>query len=349
MKKWVTRSISLSLLTLALASLTACGTDDRSTPANGEQKQEVTLILGSYSVPKEAFQAILPKFQQAWQAKTGQQVNFQESYEASGAQARAIAGGFQADIAALSLEADIDTIAEAGLITHDWRKKTNGGMITSSVVAIGTREGNPKGIKDWSDLVKPDTVVLYPNPKSSGGAQWDINAIYGAGLKLSEEKGAKDPAAAASLLAAIHKNVKVMDKSGRASMTTFESGVGDAVVTYENELLARVQEGGKYSIIVPNYTIRIDNPVAVVDKNADKHGVREVAEAFVDYLWSAEAQNIFAEKGFRSVDQAVAAKHADKYQTPAGQFDIDYLGGWEQVRKELYAKGALWDQIVMEK
>ncbi|TCP52166.1 sulfate transport system substrate-binding protein [Tumebacillus sp. BK434] len=347
MKKALQRTLTLSALSLSLLAVTACGSTESGTPA--ADSKNVTLILGAYSVPKEAFGEIIPQFQKEWQAKTGQTVTFQESYEASGAQARAIAGGFEADVTALSLEADIDTIAKAGLITHDWRSKQHGGMITTSVVAIGTREGNPKQIQDWADIAKPGLAVLYPNPKTSGGAQWDINAIYGAGLKRSEEQGKQDPAVAKDLLARIHKNVKTMDKSGRASMTTFESGIGDAVITYENELLARVSEGAKYTIVVPRHTIRVDNPAAVVDKNADKHGVRQVADAFVDYLWSAEAQQIFAEKGFRSVDPAIAKKYADRYQTPEGLFDITYLGGWDQVRQDLYADGALWDQILMQK
>lgn len=351
MKKWLA-----GLLVASITVLPACGTKSdttSATPASGSgaaaEPKEVTLILGAYSVPQEAFKKIIPAFQKQWKEKTGQTVNFQESYEASGTQARAIAGGFEADVAALSLEADIETIKKAGLITTDWKSKPHSGMITDSVVAFGTREGNPKGIKDWEDLSKPGIGVLYPNPKTSGGAQWDVNAIYGAGLKISEEKGKKDPAYAADLLKRIQKNVKALDKSGRASMTTFENGTGDVVVTYENELIGRNLEGQKYNIIVPNYTILIENPAAVVDKNADKHGVRKVADAFVDYLWTAEAQRAFSEKGFRSVDPAVAKEFEKQYKTPAGLYDIKYLGGWDQVRKDLYQDGALWDQVLAGK
>jgi len=342
MKKFRTGWLLLGALALSLTGLSACSSESNGTVSN----QKVTLTLGAYTVPKEAFREIIPAFQQKWQAEHGQQVHFLESYEASGTQARAIAGGFEADIAVLSLEADIDTIQKAGLITHNWKQQPQGGMITQSVVALGVREGNPKGIKDWADLARPGVDVLYPNPKTSGGAQWDINAIYGAGLKISEESGAKDPQYAANLLKSIHKNVKSLDKSGRASMTTFESGSGDVVVTYENELLARVAEGAKYTVIVPKYTIRIDNPVALVDKNVDKHGVRPVAEAFINFLWTPEAQTIFAKHGFRSVDATVAQQFADKYVTPPGLFDIQYLGGWPVVRQTLYADGGLWDQVL---
>jgi len=333
------------VLALSLTGLAACGSETATSGEGGA----VTVTLGAYTVPKEAFSTIIPLFQKQWKEQTGQTVEFQESYEASGTQARAIAGGFEADVAAMSLEADIDTIRNAGLITHEWKSKPHGGMITTSVVALGLREGNPKGIKDWEDLAKPGTEVLYPNPQTSGGAQWDINAIYGAGLKISEEKGSRDPAYAAQLVKDIHKNVKSLDKSGRASMTTFENGTGDVVVTYENELLARNAEGAKYHIVVPAYTIRIDNPVAIVDKNVEKHGNRKVVEAFVNFLWTPEAQKVFAEKGFRSVDEGVAKEFAKQYQTPSGLFDISYLGGWEKVRKDLYAEGALWDQVLAGK
>lgn len=329
------RVLTASILLLSLFTLTACGTE--------EPKEGITLTLGAYTVPKEAFAKIIPEFQKEWERKTGQKVHFQESYEASGAQARAIAGGFEADIAALSLEGDIDTLTEAKLVTHDWKKKPYSGMITTSVVALGTREGNPKNIKDWEDLTRPGISVLYPNPKTSGGAQWDINAIYGAGLKRTGEAGAKD------LLARIHQNVKTMDKSGRASMTTFENGTGDVVVTYENELLLRNIEGATYNVVVPSDTIKIENPVAVVDKYVDKHGTRAVAEAFVDFLWTTESQRAFAKTGYRPVDPKVAEEFKDQYKTPPGQFDISFLGGWDKVRKDLYADGAVWDQVLMGK
>jgi sulfate/thiosulfate transport system substrate-binding protein len=345
--------VTFTWLSLALASgvaLTACGNTTSSTAGTGngtnQDTKPVTLILGSYSTTKEVFSKIIPEFQQYWKDKTGQDVKFQESYDASSAEARTITQGLEADIAALSLEADINTLKKAGLITHDWKSAPYNGMITRSVVAIGTRKGNPKGIHDWEDLAKPGLEVLYPNPKTSGGAQWDIDAIYGAGLKISEEKGKQDPKYAQSLLTRIQKNVKVMDKSGRASMTTFESGVGDAVVTYENELLARNKQSVQYTIVVPKYTILIENPVAVVDKNVDKHGTRKVAEAFVQFLYSEQAQKEFAEAGFRPVDPNVAKQYQTQYQTPSGLFDIGYLGGSEKSTTDLYGPGGVWDQVL---
>jgi sulfate/thiosulfate-binding protein len=342
------RQIAMLLLAVVLLITAGCGKEERKSPAESTaQDGDVTLVIGAYSVVKDAFSELLPQFQAYWKEQTGQKVVFQESYEASGTQARAIAGGFEADVAVLAMEGDLDKISDAGFITQDWKAQPNQGLITKSIVVLGTREGNPKGIKDWDDLTRKDVKVLYPNPKTSGGAQWDINAIYGAGLKKSEEEtGTKDPEFAKQYLESIHKNVESLDKSGRASMAAFEYGVGDVIVTYENELLARVMNGVKYDIVVPKNTILIENPAAVVDKNADKHGTRKVAEAFISYLQSEEAQRTFVKYGFRSVDEKIAQESKDKYAVPEGLFDISYLGGWKEVRQNLYSKKGIWYQVL---
>lgn len=309
--------------------------------------QSNTLVIGAYSVAKDAVGELLPKFQAEWKAKTGQTVHFQESYEASGTQARAIVGGFEADVALLAMESDIDKLVKADLVSSNWKQAPNDGMITRSIVVLGTRAGNPLGIRDFEDLTKPGVKVLYPNPKTSGGAQWDINAIYGAGLKLSEEEqGKKDPAVAKAFLEKVHENVESLDKSGRSSMAAFEYGVGDVIVTYENELLARIAKGVNYDIVVPKNTILIENPAVVVDKYADKHGNRELAEAFIAYLRTPEAQRIFAKHGFRSVDPEVFAETKSSFPTPEGLFDINYLGGWDKVRSTLYSKRGVWYQVL---
>ncbi|MHB1418571.1 MAG: sulfate ABC transporter substrate-binding protein, partial [Bacillota bacterium] len=309
-----------------------------------------TIILGAYTVSKDAYQkSIIPAFQKYWKEKTGEDVQFKESYVGSGAQARAIIGGFEADVAALSLEGDIDEISKAGLITHDWSAALHGGFVTNSVVVIGVRPGNSKGIDDWDDLAKPGVSVLYPNPKTSGGAMWDVNAIYGAALKYSEvSNGKPDLAFAREFLKQVQKNVKVMDKSGRESFTTFEKGVGDAVVTYENEVLRSIAEGEQYEVIYPKSTILIQNPAAVVDQNARKHGVQDVAEAFVVFLHGAEAQQAFAEAGFRSVDEVTAGHFSNIYPEPQMLFGIEYLGGWNKVRVDLYGPNGIWMQILEE-
>ncbi|MFB9324813.1 sulfate ABC transporter substrate-binding protein [Paenibacillus aurantiacus] len=345
-KGW--RMLGIALAAAALLVSSACsGGNEPAAEGDTQPKGDVTLVIGAYSVAKDAFAELLPKFQAKWQAETGQKLVFQESYEASGTQARAIAGGFEADVAVLAMESDIDKIQKAGFITHDWRQAPNAGMITNSIVVMGTRDGNPKGIRDWDDLTKDGIKVLYPNPKTSGGAQWDINAIYGAGLiKSEEETGTKDPEYAKAFLEQIHANVESLDKSGRASMAAFEYGVGDVIVTYENELLARLKQGVKYSIVVPESTILIENPAAVVDVNVDKHGTREVAQAFVDYMHGEEAQRVFAEYGFRPVNETVAKEIAGKFETPPKLFDISYLGGWPEVREKLYSPKGIWYQVL---
>ncbi|MFD0714773.1 sulfate ABC transporter substrate-binding protein [Paenibacillus sp. GCM10027626] len=350
------RLLAITLLLTALAAAAACsngGERDGAAGAGADGKpaganaNEVTLVIGAYSVVKDAFAELLPKFQAFWKEQTGQTVVFQESYEASGTQARAIAGGFEADVAVLAMAGDIDKIKKAGFISHSWNEAPDAGMITRSIVVLGTREGNPKQIRGWEDLTRDDVKVLYPNPKTSGGAQWDINAIYGAGLKKSEaETGKADPDYAKAFLQRVHERVESLDKSGRASMAAFEYGVGDVIVTYENELLARIKQGVPYEIVIPETTILIENPAAIVDANVNKHGTRKVAEAFLDYLHGPDAQRIFTDYGFRPVLAEVAAETGDKYVTPPGLFDIEYLGGWDFVREQLYSAKGIWYQVL---
>ncbi len=312
--------------------------------------EEATLIFAAYTVPKEAYQkAIIPAFKKYWKEKTGQDIIFQESYEASGAQSRAIAAGLEADIAALSLEKDISRLKDAGLITHDWKNNKYNGFVTNSITVMAYRPGNPKNIKGWEDLTRQDVDVIYPSPKTSGGAMWFVNAIYGAGLKLSEVKnGKKDTQAARQLLKSIQKRVKVMDKSGRASVTTFENGVGDVILTYEDEALLRQQQSKDFPFIIPDATILIENPIALIDKNVDKHKTRKVAEAFIEFVHTMSAQRSFAQYGLRPVDAAAAAEFKEKFPVPTYLFDTAYLGGWDQVEKEIYGKDGVWTQIIEE-
>lgn len=338
------------LLAAALALSTGCSkaeSEVHEDSPSAAQEGDVTLVIGAYSVVKDAFEELLPMFRKEWLEQTGQRVVFQESYEASGTQARSIAGGFEADVAVLAMEGDLDKIAAAGLIVHNWKERAYDGMITNSIVVLGTRKGNPLAIEDWRDLTHKGVKVLYPNPKTSGGAQWDINAIFGAGLKESEQMyGTKDIAYAKDFLSKIHHNVESLDKSGRASMAAFEYGVGDVIVTYENELLARIKQGVAYEIVIPKHTIRIENPAAVVDTYVDKHGTREVAEAFVTFLQSEKAQRLLADYGFRPVQEDAAAAAQGKFTEPEGLFDISYLGGWTEARQLLYSKKGIWYQVL---
>lgn len=349
------RALALVIAALALLVFSGCGRSAAGTdaqaaavPATAEDG-DIVLTIGAYSVVKDAMADILPAFKAHWEAQTGQRIEFRQSYEASGTQARSIVGGFEADVALLAMEGDMDKIAAAGLIQGEWRTGDHSGMITRSIVVIGTRPGNPLGVRDFADLTRPGIKVLYPNPQTSGGAQWVINAIYGAGLAQAVDgvDQASPPDAAKRFLSDVHRNIESMDKSGRASMAAFEYGVGDVIVTYENELLARIASGVDYEIIVPKHTIRIDNPAAVIDYNADRHGVRAAAEQFLSYLRGEEAQRIFVRHGFRPVsDSGFDSDWRAPFVDPQHLFTIDDLGGWDHVRQTLYTKHGVWYQVL---
>jgi sulfate/thiosulfate-binding protein len=341
------KDVLMGALVFCLFLVLMPGCSERS----GQNRLEVdTLTFAAYTVPKEVYQKeIIPAFKTYWKKKTGRSVIFQESYMASGAQSRTIAAGLEADIAALSLELDIKRLEDIGLITHNWKSKKYNGFVTRSLVVIAFRPGNPKQVKSWNDLTGETIDIIYPSPKTSGGAMWFVNAIYGAGLKIIEERnGEKDPAYARELLKKIQKRVKVMDKSGRASVTTFENGFGDVLLTYENEALLRQKQGKDFPYIIPDATILIENPIAVVDKYVDKHGNRRAAEAFVDFVMSKEVQRSFARYGFRPVDEEISKEFGDQYPVPPLLFDISYLGGWEKVSKHIYGPEGVWTQIIQE-
>lgn len=305
-----------------------------------------TLTLGAYTTPREAYREILPAFAKDRNAKTGGTLTFEESYLGSGAQARAIAGGFEADIAALSLEPDIETLVKANLITHDWKAGASGGMVSRSIVVIAVRPGNPKNIKTWDDLRRPGVNVLTPNPRTSGGAMWNVAAIYGAALRGATSAKASDSSAAEAFMRDIFKNVSIMDKGARESMITFESGVGDAAITYENEVLVAQKAGKAMDYVIPPATLLIENPAAVIDVYAAKHGTQEVAAALLQYLATPEAQRIYAKYGLRPVDESVAAEFREQYREVPGLFTIRDLGGWPNVTKNVFAPGAVFERVV---
>jgi sulfate transport system substrate-binding protein len=330
---------ALSLL-LALAALLSVPPGWCATPVR-------TLTLGAYTTPREVYgKAIIPAFQRHWKARTGQEVRFQESYLGSGAQARAIVGGFEADVAALSLEADVDSIARSGLIQGDWRRGANRGMVTRSVVVLAVRQGNPKAVRDWDDLRRPGLQVLTPNVRTSGGAKWNICALYGAATRGHTRAPKGDAAAAEALLRDVLRNVAVMDKGARESMINFEKGVGDVAVTYENEVLVGRKSGETYEYAIPRSTILIENPAAVVDRYADQHGTRDLAEAFVAFLASAEAQRAFAAYGLRPVDAAVAKETAAAFPPVRDLFTIRHLGGWPAVEKTLFSPAGAYERAM---
>jgi sulfate/thiosulfate-binding protein len=339
----------LGLVACIVLMLAGCG-------SAGADGKRVTLVLGAYTTPREAYsKAILPEFQKYWRQKTGQQVEFQESYQASGAQSRAIISGFEADVAALSLESDIARIAQSGLIQHDWKANQFGGIVSTSIVVIAVRPGNPAGIRDWTDLTKPGLKLLTPDPKTSGGAQWNIAAIYGAafrgrlGVGCLAGEPENDSEAAKGFLKRVLANVSIMDKGARESITNFEKGVGDAAITYENEVLVGWQAGRKYDYVIPCSTILIENPVALIDTYVDKHNVRSVAEAFVNFLWTKEVQRVFAQYGLRPRDPEVGNEIIGK--NPAKITDlwkIDDLGGWQQVAEKLFGPSGAYTRSFEE-
>ncbi len=334
---------SLILPAVALLVVIGCGAKSG---ASAKQEGTQTLTLGAYTTPREAFgEDILPAFNSSWRVSSGRALAFEESYLGSGAQARAIASGFEADVAALSLEPDLDVLQTKGLITRDWRVGEFGGMITNSVVVIGVRPGNPKNIHGWGDLARPGVAVLTPSPRTSGGAMWNVAALYGAAIRGEVPgRAAGDSAAAEGLLRAVLANVTIMDKGGRESMLTFEHGVGDAVITYENEVLAARDAGKQLDYIIPDATLLIESPAAVVDEYAQRHGTDSVARAFVQFLTTPGPQRAFAKHGFRPVDAKIAREYAAKFPSVRSLFTIRDLGGWPHVIQALFEPGAAFDR-----
>jgi len=308
--------------------------------------RERKIVVAAYTTPREAFRhTILPGFRAFWKQKTGEDVIFQDSYQGSGAQARAIIEGFEADVAALSLDPDVAKLEKAKLVTRDWRTPPSQGIVSRSIVVLAVREGNPKNIRDWGDLAKPGIEVVTPNVRTSGGAMWNIAAIYGAALRAP----GGDAATAQRLVADILGNVAVMDKGARESIVTFEKGVGDVAITYENEVFVAKREGRKMDYVVPRSTILIENPVAVVDANARKHGVEDVAAGFVAYLATPEAQRAYADNGLRTAlastaGDATAAQHSPGFPDVEDLFTVRDLGGWGRLQADVFAKGAAYDR-----
>jgi sulfate transport system substrate-binding protein len=332
----------------------ACGGAAQPTPvapAEGSPSAEksLTIVLGAYTTPREAYGELIPIFRQQWKEQTGQDITFEESYLGSGAQSRAIVEGFEADVTALSLEADVNRIQDAGLITHDWKDNPSNGMVSDSIVVFAVRKGNPKGITDWADLAKPGVQILTPNPKTSGGAMWNILALYGAAKRgYVEGVPANDDVAAVEFLQNVFKNVTVMDKGARESITNFEKGVGDVAITYENEVLVARKGGQDYDMVIPRSTLLIENPLAVIDAHVDAHGTRVAAEAFVQFLLSKEAQEIFAQYGLRSIDPEVTKVTEAQYPAVEDLFTIDYFGGWKAATPAFFGDDGIFTKAILE-
>jgi len=305
-----------------------------------------TLVLGAYTTPREALNEIIPLFKAFWLRKTGEPVEVQASYLGSGAQSRAIAGGFEADVAVLSLEADVTRLEAAGLITRPWRDDRYKGMVTRSVVSFAVRRGNPEKVRDWPDLLRPGLEILTPDPKTSGGAQWNFLAAYGAARRgWVNGFSAGDPGARA-FAKELLRRVKVMDKGARESIVNFERGLGDVAITYENEVRLSRRSGQEHELVIPRSTLLIENPAAVVDVYADKHGVRAAADAFVEFLRSPEAQRVFARYGYRPVSAEVAAEFEKEFPPVEDLWTIGEFGGWARATPAYFGPSGVYEELL---
>jgi sulfate transport system substrate-binding protein len=308
--------------------------------------KEVTLLNVSYDPTRELYADFNAAFAKHWKAKTGDDVKVNQSHGGSGKQARAVIDGLEADVVTLALAYDIDAIAEAtGKLPKDWQKKlpANASPYTSTIVFV-VRKGNPKGIKNWDDLVVPGIKVITPNPKTSGGARWNYLAAWG----YAQTKFGGDEGKIRDFVARLYKNVPVLDSGARGSTTTFaQRGIGDVLIAWENEAFLLVDELGKdkFEIVAPAQSILAEPPVAVVEKNASKHGTAALARAYLEYLYTEEGQQVIAKNHYRPRDPKVAAKHAAHFPklrllTVDGDF-----GGWQKAQKTHFADNGTFDQI----
>jgi sulfate transport system substrate-binding protein len=304
-----------------------------------------TLLNVSYDPTRELYKDFNAAFAASWKAKTGQTATINQSHGGSGTQARAVIDGLQADVVTLALAYDIDSIAERSkLISADWQSRLpdHSTPYTSTVVFL-VHQGNPKGIKDWDDLVRPGIAVITANPKTSGGARWNYMAAWGYAL---HKTGGTD-ATAKNFVAALYKNVPVLDSGSRGATDTFvQRGIGDVLIAWENEAMLAMREsgGGKFQIVAPASSILAEPPVSLVDKNVDRHGTRALAQAYLEYLYTPEGQEIAARNFYRPRLKAVADKYAAQFPK-LKLFSIDEFGGWQKAQKMHFSDGGVFDQI----
>lgn len=300
----------------------------------------------SYDPTRELYEDVNKQFGAYWKQRTGQDINFKQSHGGSGKQARSVIDGLDADVVTLALAADIDVIAEkAKLLPTNWQKKlpNNSTPYTSTIVFL-VRKGNPQGIKDWGDLVKPGVGIITPNPKTSGGARWNYLAAWA----WAKHQPAGNDAKAQEFVRKIYKNTKVLDSGARGATTTFaERGIGDVLLAWENEAhLAIREQPGKFEIVTPSLSILAEPPVAIVEKNAEKDGNLNLAKAYLNYLYSPAGQEIAAKNFYRPRNTSVLKKYATTFK-PLKLVTIDKeFGGWTKVQKQHFENGGVFDQIV---
>ncbi len=310
---------------------------------------QTSLLNVSYDPTREFYKDFNAAFNKHWQSKTGQDIKVRQSHGGSGKQALAVRDGLEADIVTLALAYDIDALAEKNLLPADWQKRFphNSSPYTSTIIFL-VRKGNPKGIKDWGDLAKPGVTVITPNPKTSGGARWNYLAAWAWALKQpgGNEQKAKE------FVTSLFKNVPVLDSGARGATTTFvERGLGDVLIAWENEAILAINELGrdKFDIVAPSLSILAEPPVAVVDKVVEKHGTRLTAQAYLDYLYSEEGQNIAARHYYRPRDPKVAAKFSGQFPKIKLVTIDEMFGGWQKAQKTHFADGGSFDQIYLKR
>ncbi len=308
--------------------------------------EPIRLLNVSYDPTRELYQELNPAFARFWKQKTGQEVSIDQSHGGSGKQARSVIDGLEADVVTLALAADIDAIARSGALPADWQKALpdNSCPYTSTIVFL-VRKGNPKGIRDWEDLARPGISVITPNPRTSGGARWNFLAAWGhAQRKYGSEEKARE------LVTAIYRNVPVLDTGARGSTVTFvERGIGDVLIAWENEALLSLAELGKdrFEIVAPPTSILAEPPVAVVEAVAKRRGTREVARAYLEFLYSPEGQEIAARHYYRARNPEVAARHAARFPK-LELFTIDQqFGGWDKAQQRFFGDGGEFDRMAV--
>ncbi len=299
-----------------MLALAGCAGADNSSSGDG-----TTLTLAAYSTPREVYEQLTRDFAAT---PEGSGVSFDRSFAASGEQSRSVAAGLPADVVAFSLEPDVTRLVDEGLVDPSWNSDGYGGMVSDSVVVFAVRKGNPLGIRTWEDLARGGVEVITPNPFTSGGAQWNVMAAYGAQRELGHSE-----AESVDFLRRLFRNVSVQDKSAREALQTFVGGKGDVLLAYENESILARSKGEELDYVVPEQTILIENPIAVVNE-----GATEAAQAFVDFARTPAAQRVFGKAGYRPVLKDVLAEF--DYPTPPALFTIAELGGWASVRKSFF-------------
>jgi sulfate transport system substrate-binding protein len=306
---------------------------------------EARLLNVSYDPTRELYDDVNKAFAQQWKARSGQDLVVKQSHGGSGKQARAVIDGLEADVVTLALAYDVDAIAKAGLVAADWQRRLpqNAAPYTSTIVFL-VRKGNPKGLRDWDDLVRPGVSVITPNPKTSGGARWNYLAAWAHALR----RPGGDEAKAKEFVRALFRNVPVLDSGARGSTTTFvERGIGDVLLAWENEAFLAVEQLGKgnFEIVVPRTSILAEPPVAVVDRNVDRRGTRAVAQAYLEFLYTPEGQELAARHFYRPRDPAVAARHAARFPKIDLVTVDGVFGGWQKAQAVHFGDGGVFDQI----